>query len=77
MSNENQSKCPKCMGLGWVPSAVKILCSACLGSGEVRGKTCPSCGGSGETEREIEILCEQCQGVGSISSHSSGLTPHA
>ncbi len=62
-----QSKCRTCGGRGWVLAPVKIVCSGCLGGGQVQDRTCLSCAGCGVTFVETEILCDQCQGVGSIS----------
>ena len=73
----NSSKCRKCMGMGWVFARVAVVCSVCLGTGEVQGKKCLSCAGSGEASVETEILCDQCQGVGSTSDNLSDSTPYA
>ena len=71
------SKCRKCMGMGWTLASVDVVCSACLGTGEVQGKKCLSCAGSGKASVETEILCDQCQGVGSTSDNLSDSAPYA
>jgi DnaJ-class molecular chaperone len=64
------------MGMGWVLSRVTVVCSACLGAGEVQGKKCSSCAGSGDANVETEILCDRCQGDGITSDYLSDSTPY-
>lgn len=65
------TKCPTCAGDGLMPGFTDLVCSACVGEGNVLDSECINCRGAGTMKVATEVLCGTCNGIGYLSGFSS------